>query len=492
VVGCRGVYSLGLLLLVTNAAAADGSRAAAGAAEAEYQQNRKAFYALKADPQARRSRDRWMKAAARFEATAARYPGSPRAPQALYSAAELRNELSHLSLVAADRRTALAEYHQLAERYPASSLADDALFQAARMELDRENDPASARKDLEQLVTAHPKGDMVRRARVLLASLKVPVEAAPSVVAARPKATPEPKAEREEESSEGEEATAGEDDGATTDTAPAAEAKFSAKPAAAALRSLQKVGASPRGMPLAVQMGLGVHRVVIDAGHGGRDFGAMGPGGTREKDVTLAMAQKLAAQLEAQGLQVLLSRSDDEFVTLEERARFANEHRADLFISIHANANSDRRVRGTQTYFLNATDDSYALRLAARENAATERSISDLQLILADLATKANVEESHQLAEAVQREMVKQLGRDFGAGRDLGVKHALFYVLLGVRMPAILVETAFVSNPAEERRLNSDAFQAAVARDIATGVSRFLKSRVAWAEVAPLAVVAKH
>jgi N-acetylmuramoyl-L-alanine amidase len=245
-------------------------------------------------------------------------------------------------------------------------------------------------------------------------------------------------------------------------------------------------------MPLAVQMGLGVHRVVIDAGHGGRDFGAIGPGGTREKDVTLAMAQKLAEQLEAQGLEVLLSRDDDEFVTLEERARFANEHRADLFISIHANANSDRRVRGTQTYFLNATDDRYALRLAARENASTERSISDLQLILADLATKANVEESHQLAESVQREMVKELGHDFGAGRDLGVKHALFYVLLGVRMPAILVETAFVSNPAEERRLNSDAFQAAVARDIASGVSRFLKLRVAWAEVAPLAVVANH
>jgi N-acetylmuramoyl-L-alanine amidase len=491
------MYSLGVLLLVTTAAAADGSRATQGAAEAAYQRDRQAFYALKADPQARKQRDRWLSAAARFEATAARFPSSPRAPQALYTAAELRNEVSHLSLVPADRRAALSEYHRLADRYPASSLADDALFQAARMELDRENDPASARKDLAQLLAQHPRGDMVHRARALLASLKAPADVAPAVAHEETKASEDETPDvPDADGAEAEAASPGTSAMTPTEVAvhpEPVEGRTAAQlPTPTPLRSLRRVGASPRGVSLAVQMGLGVHRVVIDAGHGGRDFGAIGPGGTREKDVTLAMAQKLAEQLQAQGLEVLLSRDEDEFVTLEERARFANDHRADLFISIHANANSDRRVQGTQTYFLNATDDRYALRLAARENASTEKSISDLQLILADLATKANVEESHQLAESVQREMVKELGHDFGAGRNLGVKHALFYVLLGVRMPAILVETAFVSNPAEERRLKSEGFQAAVARDIASGVSRFLKSRTAWAEVTPLAVVAKH
>ena len=167
----------------------------------------------------------------------------------------------------------------------------------------------------------------------------------------------------------------------------------------------------------------------------------------------MALAQKLAQDLKAQGLEDLLSRNDDRFVSLEYRASIANQAKADLFISIHCNAARDRKLRGTETYFLNVTDDRYALKLAARENQASEKSLSDLQMILADMATKADVEESERLARSVQRTLVD--GSHDAARHDLGVKHALFYVLLGTKMPSVLVETAFLSNPDDEKKLRS-------------------------------------
>jgi len=249
------------------------------------------------------------------------------------------------------------------------------------------------------------------------------------------------------------------------------------------LDALRRAGPSPGGVPLAVQMGLRVRRVMIDPGHGGRDSGAIGPDGTREKDVTLAVAQKLAQDLKAQGLEVLLSRNDDRFVALEERAAFANQAKADLFISIHCNAARDRKLRGTETYFLNVTDDRYALKLAARENQASEKSLSDLQMILADMATKADVEESERLARSVQRTLVE--GSHNPGRHDLGVKHALFYVLLGTKMPSVLVETAFLSNPEDAKKLRSDRYQAELAHAIAQGVGLFLDQRQGFAEAVP-------
>ncbi len=485
--------------------------------EAAYQKARHAFYALKADRQKRRDRDHWLAAAGSFEKVAARFPRSPRAPQALFTAAELRAELSRLSFVAADRRSALADYRRVARVWPRSALADDALYQAARIELLREDDPEAARADLERILRRYPRGDMVRRARVLLATLpKAPKRrevrgaggATPGKAAQRSDgrlARAAPPARPEELAAPPAEVAGGEGEGRARGGAAAA--RFAAAPAgkkpggedkagarwlagflrdpaarpagpgtgkAAPLstRALAKAGPAPGGVPLAVQMGLRVHRIVIDAGHGGHDAGAIGPHGTREKDVTLAIAKRLARELSAAGFEVLLTRGGDRFVPLEGRAEFANDHKADLFISIHANANTDREQHGVQTYFLDVTNDRYAIRLAARENQSSERSISDLQLILADLAQKSDTEESHRLATAVQRALVA--GEE---APDRGVRHALFYVLLGVRMPAILVETAFVSNPREERRLRSAAFQQEVAKDIAAGVERFVHDR---------------
>lgn len=236
-------------------------------------------------------------------------------------------------------------------------------------------------------------------------------------------------------------------------------------------------------LTLAEQLGLKVRRVVIDAGHGGHDTGAIGKKGTREKDVALAISKKLAAELRKRDLEVVLTREDDRFIRLEDRAKLANEAHGDLFISVHCNSAVSKKLRGVETYTLNTSADRYSIRLAARENATSEKGIGDLQFILADLATKANTEESSRLATQVQKSLVGTLGARYSGIKNLGTKEALFYVLLGTKMPAILVETSFLSHPQEEERLASEAYQDDVARSIALGVEEFLGDRNRVAKV---------
>jgi len=219
-----------------------------------------------------------------------------------------------------------------------------------------------------------------------------------------------------------------------------------------------------------------IRRVVVDAGHGGHDAGAIGPRRVREKDVTLAMALRLARKLREDGFEVVLTRKDDRYLRLEERTAIANTARGDLFVSLHANAHPHRDRRGVETYFLNVTDDRYAARLAARENGA----LSDggeygplVQRIRTDLDATASAGSSRRLAQMVQREVCERVRSHVGDVRDLGVKNALFYVLLGARMPAVLVETAFVSNRDEERRLASSRYQDEVAEGVARAVASF-------------------
>ncbi len=234
---------------------------------------------------------------------------------------------------------------------------------------------------------------------------------------------------------------------------------------------------------LAQQLGLKVKRVIIDAGHGGHDTGAIGPTGVREKDVALGVVLKLKEKLEAQGLEVVLTRDDDTFIALDERTRIANREHGDLFISIHCNAAPSKTLRGVETYTLNTSSNRYSVRLAARENATTERGINDLQYILADLATKANTGESQRLAERVQKSLIRGLSADYKGIRDLGTKEALFVVLLGAKMPSILVETSFLSNPEDEQRLASPEYQQSLADQIAEAVDGFLEERNKVAQV---------
>ncbi|MDH3998312.1 MAG: N-acetylmuramoyl-L-alanine amidase [Desulfuromonadales bacterium] len=220
-----------------------------------------------------------------------------------------------------------------------------------------------------------------------------------------------------------------------------------------------------------------LRRIVVDAGHGGRDPGAVGPNKVLEKDVTLKMAKALAKELRKRlKCEVVLTRSGDVYLPLEERTAIANKVDADLFISLHANANNSRKAYGIETYYLNFSKNDKAAAVAARENNTSLKQVSDLELILFDLMANSKINESSRLASEIQSNLVKKIGGKYSKVRDLGVKQGPFYVLLGATMPSVLVETAFISNPREEKRLVSKDFQNTAAKAIAEAVHSYAVS----------------
>jgi N-acetylmuramoyl-L-alanine amidase len=220
--------------------------------------------------------------------------------------------------------------------------------------------------------------------------------------------------------------------------------------------------------------------VIIDPGHGGLETGAKGRFGNLEKDITLAISLKLKTLIEKElGFEVVLTRDRDVDVPMETRSAIANNHKAALFISVHANGSVQRKAAGSETFFLslNATDEE-TRRLAYLENNSSELQTrvdpsadNDLMMILWDMAQNAYIKESSRLAELVQGELDAMLGT-----RNRGIKQAPFKVLTGVACPAILVEAAFISNPDEEQKLASDVFQTKVAEAIYRGLARYLKA----------------
>ena len=229
---------------------------------------------------------------------------------------------------------------------------------------------------------------------------------------------------------------------------------------------------------LAKQLALGVSRIVIDPGHGGKDYGAPGcKKGVHEKYVVMQIANRLAKKIRKElKCEVLLTRTRDKFLTLEERTAFANTKNADLFISIHTNAHRDRRAYGIETYFLNLATDDESIRVAAMENATSTKNISDLQNILNDLMQNAKINESSRLAFYVQTSLIRHLKqKKWTRIKDKGVKQAPFYVLLGATMPSILVETSFISNSRECKRLINARYQERLCEGIVKGVKRYIK-----------------
>jgi len=238
-----------------------------------------------------------------------------------------------------------------------------------------------------------------------------------------------------------------------------------------------KNGRLPVGA-LAKQLALGVSRIIIDPGHGGHDYGA--PGylkGVHEKDVVLQISRRLAKKIRQElKCEVFLTRDSDTFLTLEERTAMANTKNADLFISVHTNSHKDHRAYGIETYFLNLATDDDAIRVAATENATSTKNISDLQTILYDLMQNAKINESSRLAGYIQGSMVSYLNsKRYSRIKDKGVKQAPFYVLLGAQMPSVLVETSFISNPRECKRLINPSFQERICDAIIQGIKTYIK-----------------
>ncbi len=226
-------------------------------------------------------------------------------------------------------------------------------------------------------------------------------------------------------------------------------------------------------LSLAQQLGLGIRKIIIDPGHGGKDPGAMAFG-LKEKDIVLKVAKKVKRILRKKyKYEARLTRNTDVFLPLEERTALANTTGADLFVSIHVNAHPSKTVRGIETFYLNLATNAEAMRVAARENATSTHNISEMQSILTDLMQNSKILESSRLAKFVQMNMISGLKKSNYQVKDHGVKKAPFYVLIGAQMPAVLAEISFITNPTDAKRLHKDSFLDEIARQIAAGITAY-------------------
>lgn len=242
--------------------------------------------------------------------------------------------------------------------------------------------------------------------------------------------------------------------------------------AAATASAAKLAGSTDRS--LVRVFGLKVGRVVIDAGHGGHDTGTIGPNGLMEKDLVLDVALRLGKLIKKRlGAEVVYTRSSDVFLPLEERTRIANNEKADLFISIHANSSPERSATGVETYYFNLTSDKRGLDLASRENATSVSSISDLNDLLHKAVLETKMEESREFAQKVQTSLWTASVKLNSRSKDRGVRQAPFVVLIGATMPSILAEIGFVSNPHDARLLMRGDQRQRIAEALYKGVSRY-------------------
>jgi N-acetylmuramoyl-L-alanine amidase len=225
-------------------------------------------------------------------------------------------------------------------------------------------------------------------------------------------------------------------------------------------------------------LGLKVGRVVLDPGHGGHDTGTIGPAGLREKDLVLDVSQRLGRLIQDRmGSEVIYTRSDDTFIPLERRTEIANEAKADLFLSIHANSSTLRSAAGVETFYLNFTTSRSALDVAARENAGSQMSIYELQELLQKIALKDKVEESREFASRVQSALFTLSARTADSrSKDRGVKKAPFVVLIGASMPSVLAEIGFISNAHDESIMRREDYRQRTAEALYKGLSSYANS----------------
>jgi len=225
-------------------------------------------------------------------------------------------------------------------------------------------------------------------------------------------------------------------------------------------------------------LGLKISRIVIDAGHGGHDTGTIGPTGLMEKDLCLDVALRLGKIIQQRlpGAEVVFTRSDDTFILLEERTNIANDVKADLFLSIHANSSRDHAARGIETYYLNLKGSAEAMEVAARENASSQEGVHELQDLVKRIARTEKIDESKEFAEDIQDSLAKRVERSGRSIRNRGVRKAPFVVLIGADMPSILTEISFLSNPADEKLLKQPEQRQKMAEGLYQGVASYLQS----------------
>jgi N-acetylmuramoyl-L-alanine amidase len=259
---------------------------------------------------------------------------------------------------------------------------------------------------------------------------------------------------------------------------PAAKSKADVTKSAALLPPTESKPTRDGQRSLTRTLGLKISRIVIDPGHGGHDTGTIGPHGLMEKDLCLDVALRLGHEIEEKlpGAEVIYTRKDDTFIPLEERTAIANEAKADLFISVHANSSHDAAARGIETYYLNFATSEESMAVAARENALAQSSLHDLQDIIKKIARNEKVEESKELASDIQDSLTHRLQLVSQDERNRGVKKAPFVVLIGANMPSVLSEISFISNPSDEKLLRKTDQRQRVADGLYRGIASYLDS----------------
>ena len=224
-------------------------------------------------------------------------------------------------------------------------------------------------------------------------------------------------------------------------------------------------------------LGLKVGRIVIDAGHGGHDTGSIGPSGLREKDLVLDVSLRLGKLIQERlGAEVVYTRQDDRFINLYERPKIANRAQADLFVSVHANSARQRSPRGVETYYLSFTKDSWAMEVASRENAASDRTVHELQDLLSKIALNDKIDESREFAGRVHGALYGGLSESTEGLRDRGVRKAPLVVLIGAQMPAVLAEIGFLSNPTDEKLMKSSKYREQIAEHLYSGIEGYVRT----------------
>lgn len=231
------------------------------------------------------------------------------------------------------------------------------------------------------------------------------------------------------------------------------------------------------GYSMVRQLGLGIQRIVIDPGHGGSDPGCIGKKGAQEKDIVLDVCTRLKKLLSSKkGLEAILTRESDIFVPVENRTIIANQKQADIFISVHANSNTNKKHYGIETFYLNFSQDPSVNEIAARENATSTKNISEMKEIIEMIVKNSKIVESMELAEKIQKNMTKCLSKKYKNIKNLGVKGGPFWVLIGGEMPSVLVEISHLSNLREEERLKSPQYLQRIAQGIYEGIIEYIQS----------------
>lgn len=330
----------------------------------------------------------------------------------MFRSAEALDHLARCASNAKDARRSVDRYLQLVRLYPKSSLADDSLYRAARLRGQILRDKAGAQELLRQILKKYPSSNTAKDASGYLAALS-------------PKEKKRP---------------------------PSAASKVSK-------------GKQPKGKPFR----LGVKTVLIDPGHGGKDPGTH-HNGIREKDLTLDISKRVGAILSSRGLNVRYTRRSDTWITLEQRADKVRTNKADLFISIHVNANPSKGVQGFETYYLDVSRTSASTRLAAVENALRGRSRAAREKLPPHRLFTIQKQESRRLARNVHETTLKYLRKKNYRTHDGGIKTAPFHVLRRSGVPGVLIEVGYCTNKAEAARLAIDAYRASIARGIANGI----------------------